>query len=115
MTLKVMAFLVGKPGIDAAELIDHYEHHHVPLILSLAPAPLVYKRNYLTHRGDAGRVDDVDVITELVFADRAAYRQWAAAMYAPGSGVQQDEERFLDRSRTRSYIVDEHVSPVRAT
>ncbi|MFF5081664.1 hypothetical protein ACFY36_31835 [Actinoplanes sp. NPDC000266] len=37
--LKVMAFLVKKPEIGFAELVDYYENHHVPLILSLAPAP----------------------------------------------------------------------------
>ena len=45
--LKVMAFLVKKQGLDTGDLIDYYETHHVPLILSLAPAPTTYKRNYL--------------------------------------------------------------------
>jgi hypothetical protein len=37
--LKVMAFLVKKQSLDTADLIEYYETHHVPLILSLAPAP----------------------------------------------------------------------------
>jgi hypothetical protein len=37
--LKVMAFLVKKQGLGTAGLIEYYETHHVPLILSLAPAP----------------------------------------------------------------------------
>ena len=40
--LKVMAFLVRKQGLDTADLIEYYETHHVPLILSLAPAPATY-------------------------------------------------------------------------
>jgi hypothetical protein len=30
--------------------------------------------------------------------------------HAEGSGVAEDEARFLDRSRTRSWIVEEYVS-----
>ena len=37
-----------KEGLDTQGFIDYYEHHHVPLVLSLAPAPPVYKRNYGT-------------------------------------------------------------------
>jgi hypothetical protein len=31
-------------------------------------------------------------------------------MYAPGSGVADDEMTFLDRTRTRSYVVEEHAA-----
>jgi hypothetical protein len=108
--LKVMAFLVKRPEISLPKLIDYYENHHVPLILSLAPAPTTYKRNFITRPPHESRRDDVDIITELTFSDRAVYRSWVSAMYAPGSGVAEDEGRFLDRARTRSYAVEEHVT-----
>jgi hypothetical protein len=54
--------------------------------------------------------DDFDIVTELVFPDRAAYEGWVSTMYAPGSGVADDEMTFLDRTRTRSYVVEEHVT-----
>jgi hypothetical protein len=107
--LKVIAFLVKKQGLDTGDLIDYYETHHVPLILSLAPAPATYKRNYLLRETTNGP-DDFDIVTELVFPDRAAYQNWVSTMYAPGSGVADDETTFLDRSRTRSYVVEEHVT-----
>ncbi|MFF5081657.1 hypothetical protein ACFY36_31800 [Actinoplanes sp. NPDC000266] len=44
--------------IGFAELVDYYENHHVPPILSLAPAPLGCQRNFI----DAG---DFQVVTEL--------------------------------------------------
>jgi hypothetical protein len=53
--LKVMAFLVKKQGLDTGDLIDYYETHHVPLILSLAPAPSTYRRNYLLRDATAKR------------------------------------------------------------
>ncbi|XXT22799.1 hypothetical protein WME94_14730 [Sorangium sp. So ce429] len=55
---------------------------------------------------------DFDVVTELVFPDRAAYLAWAALIFAPGSGEQvvADELKFLERSRTRAYVVEERVT-----
>jgi hypothetical protein len=50
------------------------------------------------------------IVTELVFHDRHAYENWVATMYAANSGVAADEATFLDRSRTRSYIVEEHTT-----
>jgi hypothetical protein len=112
--LKVMAFLVKKQGLDTGELIDYYERHHVPLILSLAPAPATYKRNYLARDATVNGPDDFDIVTELVFSDRAAYQNWVSTMYAPGYGVAEDEMTFLDRTRTRSYVVEEHVTDERS-
>lgn len=34
-----IALLKARAGLSRAELVDYYENHHVPLILSLAPAP----------------------------------------------------------------------------
>jgi hypothetical protein len=108
--LKVMAFLVKKQGLETGDLIDYYETHHVPLILSLAPGPATYARNYVLRDASTRGPDDFDIVTELVFPDRAAYQSWVSAMYAPGSGVAEDEMTFLDRARTRSYVVEEHVT-----
>jgi hypothetical protein len=43
--MKVFAFLAKRLDIETAAFIDYYENHHVPLVCSLAPTPLVYKRN----------------------------------------------------------------------
>ena len=113
--LRVLAFLTMREGIEREAFIDYYENHHVPLICSLAPAPIVYKRRYLV-RGDAINHEDAsidfDVVTELGFPDRAAYRAWSAQLSKPGSGelIVADEQKFLDRSRTRAYVVEEFVT-----
>jgi len=112
---KVFGFLTKRDGIETQAFIDYYENHHVPLICRLAPTPIVYKRNYLS-RGDELNKDDnaidFDVVTELVFPDRAAYLAWRAALSKPGSGEQvaADEEKFLDRSRTRACVIEERVT-----
>jgi hypothetical protein len=110
---KVLALLTRKQGIETQAFIDYYENKHVPLICSLAPTPIVYKRRYprekLTNEGGA---IDFDVATELGFPDRAAYLAWMAKLSGPGAGerVAADEAEFLDRSRTRAYVVEEFVT-----
>lgn len=109
--LKVFAYLSKKPGLETQAFIDYYENHHVPLVLSLAPAPPVYKRNYVVRGAGLNRHEDAidfDVVTELVFADRAAYDDWIAKLGV--EVIATDEERFLDRSRTRACVIEEHIA-----
>jgi hypothetical protein len=113
--LKVFGFLIKRAGMDTQAFIDYYENNHVPLICSLAPTPIVYNRNYLSRGDEFNKEDtaiDFDVVTELVFPDRAAYLAWRAQLSKPGSGEQivADEEKFLDRSRTRACVIEECVT-----
>lgn len=105
---RVLAFLTKRDGLSTEAFIDHYENRHVPLILSLASAPQVYIRRYrgemLTRHG--GSVD-FDVVTELGFADRAAYLDWMAQLGAADGRVAADETLFLDRSRTRAFVFED--------
>jgi hypothetical protein len=113
--LKILSYLVKREGTTVKEFIDYYENHHVPLILSLAPPPAVYKRHYV-QRGDAVNVGeagiDFDVVTEQVFADRPAFESWIDAVTAGDAGerVAADEARFLDRTRTRACVVSDYVT-----
>jgi EthD domain len=45
--IKVFGYLKRKPGLSPQEFADYYEHNHVPLVLSKAFMPMVYKRNYI--------------------------------------------------------------------
>jgi hypothetical protein len=114
--LKIMAFLSKRADLATRAFIEHYENNHVPLIGSLAPSPIVYKRNYLVRDHELNRRQDntidFDVVTELVFPDRAAYLAWGSAVGTGTAGEQvaADEARFLDRSRTRAYVIEEHVT-----
>jgi hypothetical protein len=110
---KVLAFLTKREGIETRDFIDYYENKHVPLICSLAPTPIVYKRRYLLEKlTNEGGAIDFDVVTELGFQDGADYLAWMAKLSGPGAGelVAADEAKFLDRSRTRAYIVEEYVT-----
>jgi hypothetical protein len=110
--LKVFGYLTKRKDLEAHEFIDYYENHHVPLVLSLAPAPTTYKRNYIVRGDELNREEDkidFDVITELVFPDRAAFVDWIEKLSVEAVGA--DEEKFLDRSRTRACVIEEHATP----
>jgi uncharacterized protein (TIGR02118 family) len=108
---KVFAFLAKRQDITTDAFMDYYENHHVPLVLSLAPMPRVYKRNYVV-RGDAANLQSpaitFDVVTEMAWDDRASFEGWIALLGVPA--IAEDEARFLDRSRTQAYAIDERVS-----
>ena len=111
---KVFGFLTKKDGLSMADFIDHYENRHIPLVGGLASPPLVYKRRYIERDRPTtkGATVDFDAMTELVFEDRSAFAAWMATLFGPDSGgvVAEDEERFLDRSKTRGYVVEEYGS-----
>jgi hypothetical protein len=108
---KVFAYLTKRDDITPEAFKDYYENHHVPLVLSLAPLPKVYKRNYLV-RGDSANLEsptiEFDVVTEQVWDDRSGFENWIAALGVPA--IAEDEARFLDRSQTKAYVIDEGVS-----
>jgi uncharacterized protein (TIGR02118 family) len=109
--LKVFGFLTKREDIEPDAFIEYYENNHVPLVLSLAPTPTVYKRNYLVRGDEFNREDDTidfDVVTELVFPDRDAFVSWIEKLSVEAIGT--DEQKFLDRSRTRAYVIEEHVT-----
>jgi uncharacterized protein (TIGR02118 family) len=108
---KVFAYLTRRPGTTREEFIDYYENHHVPLVLSLASTPRVYKRNYVV-RGDAAGPGspafDFDVVTEMAWDNRAGIEEWMALRDVPA--IAEDEAKFLDRSKTRTHVIDERTS-----
>jgi hypothetical protein len=108
--ITAIALLKARPGMTHDKFVDYYENYHVPLILSLAPAPAAYSRTYLPAAAERRFEADFDVMTRLRFEDHAARRAWLAQVYAAGSGVVEDEERFPDRASTRGWIVDERIT-----
>lgn len=113
---KVISFLTKKDGLSLAQFRDYYENHHIPLVLSLAAPPLLYKRRYIERGEPLTSKDsavDFDVIVELVFKDEQSFKtEWMVPLCASEQShlISADEENFLDRPRTRAYIFDESVT-----
>lgn len=113
---KSIALLRRRADLDHAAFVDYYEHHHAPLIRSLLPGIIDYRRNYPQFDGafvsTAAAPFDFDVVTELWFADRAAYDAAMAVAMREDVATQlaADEARFLDRAGTRMFVVEERRS-----
>ena len=113
---KSIALLKCKPELTREDFIAYYENNHVPLIRRLLPGICGYRRNFIEPEGafvSAGAAArDFDVITEIWFADRAAYDAAMASHAQPevAAAIAADEENFLDRSKTRMFVVDERIS-----
>lgn len=88
--IKAFGYLTRKPGLSLQEFADYYERNHVPLVLSKAAMPVVYKRNYIQRRDPFNlEGDDIgfDCMTELVFADRDGFLAWVTNLAATRSPV----------------------------
>ena len=113
---KSIALLKRRADLSRDEFIDYYERNHAPLILSLLPGILDYRRNFADFEGafafPGAAPFDFDVVTEIWFADRAAYDAAMAVALGPETAarIAADEENFLDRSATRMFLVDERIS-----
>lgn len=110
--LKVIALLRRKPGLSRADFIAWYETRHAPLIRSLFPEMLDYRRNYVDRDGtfeSPVAAIDFDSVTEMRFADRAAYDRFLARAAEPdvARAIAEDEENVFDRAATRMFLVDE--------
>jgi hypothetical protein len=52
-------------------------------------------------------------MVEVAFADEDAFLAYMGKLFGPEAvddAVAVDEAKFLDRSQTRAYVVDEHVT-----
>lgn len=115
--IKAIALLKARSDLSRAEFIRYYETRHVPLMRSILPETLEYRRNYIQLEGafiyPGTSAPDFDVITEMWYANRASYDRMMAIATRPevAQRIAADEENFLDRSRTRMFLVEERGAP----
>jgi len=110
--LKLLAFIRAREDLSRNAFIDHYENHHVPLVRRLLPMVGEYRRNYvdpdLTVAGS--QPVDYDVVTELLFEDRAALDAFWQTIRRPDviAAIREDEAKFLQSEKTRLVGVVEY-------
>lgn len=113
--IKAIALLRRRPDLTREQFIARYETAHAPLILSLFPEIASYRRNFVDRGGayEFGTPIDFDCVTEMTFADRAAYQAFAARAALPevAAAVAEDEAHLFDRSGTRMMLVDPLPAP----
>ncbi|MDP3675599.1 MAG: EthD domain-containing protein [Novosphingobium sp.] len=114
---KVIALLRKRDDLLREAFVDYYESRHAPLILASFPSIVAYRRNYSDFTdafASAASPFDFDVVTEIHFADRAGYDDMLArhAQPAIAEAIAADEANFLDRARTRMFVVEPRESAV---
>lgn len=112
MAFKIQAFLVRRPGMSFEAFREHYETKHVPLARKTFPEIQAHRRNYLVpgsnSPGRDGEPASWDAITDIWFADKAAFEAMAARIGTPAAAaVSEDEPRFLDLPRCKLIFVEE--------
>jgi uncharacterized protein (TIGR02118 family) len=115
---KVIVLIARKVGLSREDFMHHYETVHVPLVHSLVPQLVEYRRNYLDPAEivamPSAAATDFDSITEMWFRDRAGYEALTTLNADPVKGalLADDAALFLDAAKTRMFIVGEHGGTV---
>lgn len=113
--IKIVVLQKRKPGLTREQFRDYYEKTHAPLVASLMPSMIGYRRNYPT--GEGFRRDgspapepDFDVITEVFYESREAQMKGLEQINDPEylKLMTEDELNFVDQSSIRIYTVEEH-------
>lgn len=110
MTFKAILLVYRKPSVSLAEFKRLYEASHVPLVKELTGDlfPLSHKRYYISDV-DRPAATQFDAITEMTFADHAAFQGFYAKLMKGDNGtkVAADCDAFLDGARTTMVVVDD--------
>lgn len=105
---KLLLFMKRKAGLTPSEFRAYYEDRHVPLCMNYMAGPKRYVRRFVEHPEGQPELD-FDVITELWFENRALLDVVIdlTRRDAMPADVIADEERFLDRSKSRFCVVED--------
>jgi hypothetical protein len=114
---KVVILGEKKQGMTSQKFRDYYENEHAKLMEGYLQAPGVsrYTRRYLTPMIDiiTGNTPSsgIDVITELWFSDNDLFEKYVHGTLLDAkaaSMIAADEEKFLDRSRSAAFTIEEY-------
>ena len=106
--IKVISLVYRKKGISPRQFLSYWQEKHAPLAVETIPGVLHYAQNHPI--AGPGLDDDADGIAEMWFEDMDAYEEYMEwRVSAEALAMKESEEKFLDESRTRRYVVEEHV------
>ena len=114
--IKVVTTLKKKSGMSTESFRAYYEDHHRLIGEKyLNEFATRYIRRYLNSYPDKeGKIQEpeYDVLLEVWFSDDTSLKLFYEKMNEPevAKEIEIDEENLFDRSKKRSYIVEEHES-----
>ena len=114
---KIITLLKRRPGMSMAEFIDYYDKSHRLIGEKyLGGKATRYVRRFLHPfpnpiTGETPE-PEFDVVMEIWFNDRASFEATMASLGAPeiAAEIAEDEEKLFDRSKNRTFWVEEHES-----
>jgi len=113
MTITVITLLKRREGMSKADFIAYYEAHHRKIgERVLGGFATRYVRRFLQPSDGVDTHEDPDVVMEIDFPDAATRDACFAAMGNPATlaEIEEDELKLFDRSRIRTFSVEEHAS-----
>jgi EthD domain len=113
VTVTLITLLKRRAGMSKADFAAYYETHHRLIGEKvLGGYATRYVRRFLHPSDGIDFEHDADVITEIDFPDSATMDACFAAMADPAvrDEIAADEERLFDRSRIRTFGVEEQAS-----
>jgi hypothetical protein len=119
-TYRILLFMKRKPGMSMEDFKNYYENNHIPLCAPYMKGIDGYRRNYLIPQphAESGTCEELpyDVITEMIFNDKAVYEQtvdYLSKTVMPDHIVE-DEKNFFHRPTMRMATVEECESDMPA-
>lgn len=108
--IKTIALLHRKEGVTREEFARHYEEVHAPLAIKILPMFKKYVRNHVADvPGEEG--PDFDCVSEFWFETvEDAMAVMELIQSEAGQPIRDDEQKFMDTSKTISFMVDERIS-----
>jgi EthD domain len=113
MTITVITLLKRRAGMSKADFITYYETHHRLIGEKVLRGYATrYVRRFLHPVDGVDQHEDADVVLEIDFPDTATRDACFAAMgdEAIMAEIIADEEKLFDRSRIRTFAVEERAS-----
>ncbi|MEO0032762.1 MAG: hypothetical protein RIS94_2520 [Pseudomonadota bacterium] len=113
MSVTLITLLKRREGMSKADFIAYYEsRHRVIGEKVLGGYASRYRRRHLHATDGQDEPHDFDVVLEIEFPDQATMDACFAAMSDESTmrEIVEDEERLFDRTKMRSYMVEDHES-----
>lgn len=117
MTVTVLTLLKRRAGMSKTDFVAYYESRHRLIGEKvLSGWATRYVRRHITPMTHDEADHDFDVVLEIDFPDAATRDACFAALADPETmrEIVEDEERLFDRSRLRTYHVEERASDLPA-
>lgn len=106
--IKVISLVYRKKGISPRQFLSYWQEKHAPLAVQNIPGMLHYAQNHPVI--GPGFEDDADGIVEMWFEDMDAYEEYMEWRVSDEAlMMKESEDKFLDESLTRRYVVEEQV------